>query len=93
MDKDEARLVARSELNRYRERTYAQLLPLFDEPDVFLARGPSGAEYQVSVQAVWDGPEGGDVRLIVGVDAGGFSALKPLCADFIMRPDGSFVGE
>ena len=93
MDKDEARLVAAQQLRRYRERTRAQLLELLDEPDVFLVKGPSGKSYQVSVQALWDREDGGDLRVLVGVDGGGWSTLSPLCEDFIIRPDGSFVGE
>jgi hypothetical protein len=31
--------------------------------------------------------------VIVNVDDGGFRAFVPLTADFIVGPDGSFVGE
>jgi hypothetical protein len=30
--------------------------------------------------------------VVVAVDDGGLSAFKPMCDDFIVAPDGSFVG-
>lgn len=55
--------------------------------------GESGANYQVEVQALWDGPELGHLRVMISIDDGGWRAVKPLSTDFIVAPDGSFVGE
>jgi hypothetical protein len=55
--------------------------------------GPSGTTYQVKTHAVWDGKAGGDLRLFVEVDDGGWRAFVPLSESFIVSPDGSFVGE
>ena len=55
--------------------------------------GPDGMKYQIEVQAVWDSKKGGDIRVIAAVDGGEVSAFRPLTDDFIMAPDGSFVGE
>ena len=94
MDRDEARLVALRGLNRYRGRTHAELQRLIGEPDGFEAAGPSGRIYAVEVEAVWDDREGEDLRVMAMVDDGsGRAFMRPVCEDFIMRPDGSFVGE
>jgi hypothetical protein len=94
VDDDEARLVALRSVNLYRGRGYDALLPLIDEPEVFEAAGPSGKTYSVEVQAFWDDRPHADLRVVAAVDDGSLRAsLRPLCEDFIMRPDGSFVGE
>ena len=56
--------------------------------------GASGVEYCVEIQGVWDNGKPGDLRILVGIDDGYLrSALRPLTDDFVMAPDGSFVGE
>jgi len=54
--------------------------------------GPSGAVYQLVTDVVWDDEKLGYIGVVVdlyedAVPHGG------LCSDFIMAPDGSFVGE
>jgi hypothetical protein len=95
MDKDEARLVALQQLNRYRARTHAELQKIVGEPEGFDAAGPSGKIYAVEIDAVWDDSrEGGDLRVMAMVDDGGSRVFTfPVTEDFIMRPDGTFVGE
>lgn len=56
-------------------------------------RGASGTIYQVQTQAHWDSRKDGDLRIMVAVDDGGWRAFAPLSEDFILAPDGSFVGE
>jgi hypothetical protein len=41
----------------------------------------------------WDGREEENLRVIAAIDDGGWRALSPLSEDFIVAPDGSFVGE
>ena len=55
--------------------------------------GADGKAYQLEIQAMWDGEENGNVRVRVAVSGGGLSDFLPLCRDFIIAPDGSFVGE
>ena len=56
--------------------------------------GPSGTKYKIEVEAVWDsGTKGGDLRVIGSIDDGGWRAFHPIGRDFIMAPDGKFVGE
>ena len=43
---------------------------------------------------LWDGKPDGDLLVSGGIDDGGFwAALSLLCEDFIMTPEGEFVGE
>ena len=92
-DPEEARCVLSKQLKSYRLLGYAALaqsIPMLELKDF---EGPSGKKYQVEVQAFWDGPEGEDVRVIGSVDEADKAALSPLSEGFIIRPDGTFVGE
>ncbi len=83
----------KSHLETYRRRTYADLVTLIDEVQVAQLTGPSSAEYTVEINITWDDRAGGDIRVMASIDDGGWRAFIPLCEDFIMAPDGSFVGE
>ena len=94
VDKAEALQILRSYLEPYRNRKYADLAALVgQEPVTRDVTAASGARYQLEIQAIWDDGPGGDVRVIGSVDDGGWRSFAPLGDDFIMAPDGSFVGE
>lgn len=82
-----------AELTRLRALPYSQLVSAIGKPETFNRVTEDGKSYQLEVETVWDGKKREDVRVIVAADDGGIRALKPLTGDFIMRPDGSFVGE
>ena len=56
-------------------------------------QGASGATYRLELEVHWDGRPGGALRVLGFVDDGGWPAFKPLSADFMLTPDGRFVGE
>lgn len=93
MDRDEARAILKEHVARYRAKSYADLLHLLEDQDVFEAPGASGTRYQLEFQAAWDGRKGGNLRVIGAIDGGGIRACLPLCDGFILAPDGTFVGE
>ena len=65
-----------------------------DRPASHEVEAPSGNRYQIEVNAVWDGgKQSRDLRVCVLVDDGRWSAFHPLSIDFIIAPDGSFIGE
>jgi hypothetical protein len=93
MDKTEALAIAECILAELRSETYESLVRRIDRPETRVLRADSGVEYQAEVTVFWDGGKRNDARVIVGVDDGGFRAVMPLTRDFIVAPDGSFVGE
>jgi len=93
MDNGEARAVLQEHLQTYRQRPYGELVALLGKPQVAEVRGASGATYQIEVEVHWDHRPGGALRVLGCVDDGGWRALKPLSGDFILAPDGTFVGE
>jgi hypothetical protein len=96
MDETEARSVLQSFLDRVRGLPYATLVERYlgDEEHTDV-RGASGAAYQVEVQGFWDDPrlKGGNLRVMVSIDDGGWRAFVPMTESFIVAPDGRFVGE
>jgi hypothetical protein len=97
MNKEEAAQILSVELNAFRAKGFAELAELIaDSPLVVERQGASGAAYQIEVEVFWDDPKklNEDLRVMAGIDDGRLlSAFSPLTDSFIVRPDGSFVGE
>jgi len=93
MDNAEAAALLKAHLAAYRLRPYSELLTMRGKPQVAELRGDSGGRYQVEVEVFWDDRPGGALRVRGSIDDGGWRALRPLCDDFILAPDGRFVGE
>jgi hypothetical protein len=93
MNKAEALAILETGLESYRELPHAELLRLRDESVGLEVEGDGGTTYQVKFYAFWDGEPGGDLRVCGAIDDGGWRAFSPLTSDFIISPDGSFVGE
>jgi hypothetical protein len=91
----EARSLIDEQLASYRARGYADLATLVGQTIGFEQVTPSGTEYNVEIVVVWDSLRvGGALRVMVTVDDGRWPAwFRPLSGDFILAPDGSFVGE
>jgi hypothetical protein len=89
VDKSEARQVAQAQIAELRRQSWTELRDSYlDKPGSTEVTGASGAEYQLEIQAVWDGKPNGDLRVIVAVDDGGLSAFAPISESFIVAPDG-----
>jgi hypothetical protein len=88
-----ARTLRDQELIRLRTSPYQDLLKYIDNPSSTILNGPDGKRYQIETQVFWDTKKSGNIRVMVSVDDGGLTSFKPLCGDFIISPDGSFVGE
>jgi len=93
VNETEAASVLAKELARYRGMSYAQLLVLLDDTTKLEVSGPTGANYQIDIQVLWDYKPDGDLRVLGAIDDGGWRAFLPLTDSFIMRPNGTFVGE
>jgi hypothetical protein len=94
MDKEEARGILAQQIARLRQLSHGDLQRYVKDEEHMEVKGESGAEYQVEVQSLWDeGRPGGNLRVMVSIDDGGLRAIFPLSEDFIIAPDGSFVGE
>ena len=83
------------ELGTLRQSGYPYCLAIKDKPQHFQVPGDSGTVYHVELWAIWDDGHGRskNLRVLVSVCGWGMSCFSPLTRDFIIAPDGSFVGE
>jgi hypothetical protein len=93
MGKGEAQQLLKARVNQLRAMSYHDLLGLMDKETVTEVDGSPGRRYSIETQVFWDGAKDRDLRVMVSIDDGGWRAYAPLTDDFIMAPDGSFVGE
>jgi len=96
MDKAIAIVLLDAFVHRLRQRKYSELREFLGAPECEEVWGSDGKAYQVEFEASWDDPRNRDrnLRVIVTIDDGTFrAAFHPITRDFIMAPDGSFVGE
>lgn len=73
--------------------SYEALKAFVGNPVTLTEEGASGTEYQVEIEAVWDDRPGHNLRVLMSIDDGGLRAFAPMTDDFIVAPDGGFVGE
>jgi hypothetical protein len=93
MDENEARRVLRSQLQPWRKRSWAELRKDVGQSQRFEVAAESGTWYQGDLQVLWDDHPEGAIRVVAAIDDGGWRAFVPMTDDFILAPDGTFVGE
>ena len=93
MDKAEAYKILLEHLQTYRSQTYSDLVQKIKTQETPCVIGPTGVKYQLEFQFFWDAQSNGNLRVIGSIDDSGWYAFHPLSEDFIMAPDGSFLGE
>jgi len=93
MNKEEAKVVLSELLADYKAKSYTDLRYLLNKQDTSEVTANSGAKYQIKIQAVWDDKRDGNIRIMGSIDDGGMRAFMPLTDDFIITPNGEFVGE
>jgi hypothetical protein len=96
MDYSIAYRILEDELQALRRKPYSELAARVKEGPEWkeVVAGEDGKRYNVQTEVLWDAERGGAVRVMAMVDDG--TALDFICPtsdDFIMAPDGSFIGE
>ena len=86
MDRDEAGAILMAHLESFRGRPHAELLRLMGDVHVAEVSGPSGAEYQIEVEVVWESPrQRSDIRVLGAIDDGRIpGSIAPVTHDFIV---------
>jgi hypothetical protein len=95
MDKVEARDLLLKQLIPYRSYSYGEMAKLVGTNSVLEVRGRSGVDYTIELDVFWDSPgEPGNIRVMGSIDDGRLpGAFFPLSEDFILSPEGTFLGE
>ena len=93
MDKIEAKKLLVTELEKWRSKTYKDLIKKIDKPETFEIFGENQTKYQIEIQVFWDAKPNENIRVIGSIDDGGWRAFIPISDDFILSPEGKFVAE
>ena len=94
MDREEAARLLSDHLTQFRSLTYAELAAHIGIDEYMEVVGESKISYQIEIQFMWDGAEGGDIRVSAGIDDGSLrGAFRPVCEDFVITPKGRLIGE
>ncbi|HSJ51307.1 MAG TPA: hypothetical protein VLA90_08490 [Actinomycetota bacterium] len=96
MDEREASEILAEEIRALRACGYDELRPDFKLVARQVTGLRTGPTYTVEIEAFVDDPRAaaGDLRVVVSIDDGrGLRAFAPPTDDFLIRRDGSFVGE
>jgi hypothetical protein len=86
MHRAEAKWVLLRKLVEYRRYSYEKLRIMVGTSQYFEIRGPSGTEYQIEVDVVWDDQPEGAIRVLAAVDDGRWRAFCPVAFDFLSQP-------
>ena len=88
MNNAEARSILKMELAKYRGKPYRELVTLVGNTQTLEVLAPSGATYQIEVEAMWDDTKRpNDVLRVVGsIDDGGIRAFVSLTDSFLLAP-------
>jgi hypothetical protein len=84
MNVPEAREVLKAVLCEWM-RPYTELEAEVGSTHHFVRPGPSGTEYQVDVQVLWDDHPQGAIRVFGTVDDGGLRSLYPVAGSYIFE--------
>jgi hypothetical protein len=79
-------------LEQFRQYSFKEIQAIIGNILTFQGDGESGVQYQIEVEAFWDGKPGQDIMLLGAIDDGGWRAFSPLSDSFIMSPDGTATG-
>ena len=95
MDTKEAHRLINAKIDELRQLPYDALVGRFldQEGEVDEITGANGVLYSIETMGFWDDKRRRTLRVASGIDDGGLRAIFPLTQDFIIAPDGSFVGE
>lgn len=93
MDKIEAEQLAEMELESYRSLKYEAIATKLGTQDCFERETEDGNKYSVEVDFFYDDAEEGNIRVIAMISNSLWTSISPFSSDFIVAPDGSFIGE
>jgi len=94
LNRDEALTLLRDRIRTLRDLSYTELLRYLNDATCDEVIAPSGQRYQIEVGAMWADQRSSDLLVFASIDDGSFRwSFTPLVQDFIIRPDGTFVGE
>ncbi|MGI8495204.1 MAG: hypothetical protein ACR2L1_07815 [Pyrinomonadaceae bacterium] len=95
MKKEDAIKILEDKLNEYRKLSYAELVEKekVGEPETFEGKNETDENYQIEVEFFFDDAKENTLR-VQGIISYSFCTdFSPICSDFIIATDGSFIDE
>ncbi len=93
MDKYEAKAIAEKDLEYYRAMPYEVIAGKIGEAESFERINEQGEPYQIEFNFFYDDNESENIRVGGIVSYSGWTDFFPVSNDFIIAPDGKFIGE
>lgn len=85
----EARRLLDEHLDRVVRRGRDALAAGLGDVEAVEVSGPSGIHWQIETEVLWDGEEGGDLRVVASIDDGGLPrSIVPITQDRVVGPGG-----
>jgi hypothetical protein len=89
MDQKEAFQILGTYLAKYQTQEYTWLAAKVGAVEVYQVQGESNTEYQIEVEILWDDKDKRTIRVLGGIDDGGWRAFVPLCRSVLIQPEPS----
>jgi len=86
MDKQEAYSLVQKEIERFVCLSFEELEQHLGNNYTSEVQVTSGVRYQIDIQVFWDDNDKRNVRIIVSVDDGGWSAFSPMTDSLLVSP-------
>jgi len=93
MDKREAMAIAEKELESYRVLSYDEIASRLGTHENFERSSENGDEYRVEIEFIYDGEDGGPIRVWAEVSYSFWSDFSPVTSTFILAPNGELIDE
>jgi hypothetical protein len=93
MDKNEAKAILSEYIKRYRSKTYQDLLQLMAKDEIHGIQTGSGKLYYLEFQSFYDDSTKQNIIVIGSIGDKGIRSNFPICDDFIISPEGTFIAE
>src|SRR5687768_5202688 len=93
MTSDEAVKIAEKYLETYRRLSYSELVLKIGEQEVFEGVSADGENYQIEVEFFYDDEKNKNLRVSALISWNLATSFAPVNTDFIIAPNGNFVGE
>ena len=92
MDKVEARKLLTAFVKDLQKKPYDELVQLIANPICAELEGPSGVQYQIEYEALWDAKPNSLLRVMASIDDGGLiTAMFPITLSFLVNSDGKVL--
>jgi hypothetical protein len=78
-------------ISRLSQKSYNELSQYIDKPTSESVTAPDGKTYNIEIEAFWDDKPGGNLRIVISIDDGGWRTFAPLTTDFLIGADGKIV--